>query len=204
MRKKISILILVLVILFSFTGCQRFSVSLNTVGKDNTTAKKISKAINENLASEKLQNYKLYSVNISTDTEGIGSAHLFYTNKLQQELQYSDIIVVEVDTRTGKINSVEDADFTKFGTEPYDAIVGGAPLEMQSWKKDSDQALAIAQNEFFGEDNFLYNYVQTSAVFEDGVCQYKIVFISFVNRLQYSCCVDGMTGAVISREISDL
>ncbi len=205
MKRKVFMLLLCAVMLFSLTACNRFSISLNTVGKDNTSAKKMAEVIQSELeGKEQKTDYSLYGVEMSMDTEDIGKAKLIYTNKLPQNLKYSDITVVTVDTRTGKIESVEDADFSTMGTTPYESIVDGAPLGLDTWKKDSDEALTIAQNTFYGEEDFVYNYAQISVSIKEEVRQYRVTFISFVNHLQYACSVDGMTGTVFDKEITEL
>ncbi len=203
MKKTILLILLCIAMLFSLSACRNFSISTNSVGKDNTSAKKMAKVIQTELESKK-ESFDLYGIEMTMDTEDIGKAKLIYTNKLPQNLKYSDITIVTVDTRTGKIEAVEDADFSKMGTTPYEYIVDGAPLGIENWKKDSDEALTIAQNTFFGEQDFIYNYVRVSSVIQNEICQYKVTFISFVNDLQYSCSVDAMTGAVFSKEITDL
>ena len=205
MKRTIFLILLCLAMLFSFTACSSFSISTNSVGKDNTSAKKMAEVIKADLeAKSENSNYTLYGIEMTMDTEDIGKAKLLYTDKLPQNLKYSDITVVTVDTRTGKIESVEDADFSTMGTVPYKTIVDGAPLGIGDWKKDSDEALAIAQNTFYGEQDFIYNYARLTAKIQDDVCQYEVTFISFVNDLQYSCCVDAMTGAVFAKEIEAL
>lgn len=205
MKRKVFLLLMCFVMLFSLTACSQFTLSLNSVGKDNTSAKKMAEAIRTELESkEQMADYSLYGIEMSMDTEDIGKAKLVYTDKLPQNLKYSDITIVTVDTRTGKIESVEDADFTTMGTAPYESIVDGAPLVLSAWRKDSDEALTIAQNTFYGEEDFVYNYVRISAVVLDEICQYRVTFISFVNHLQYSCSVDAMTGVVFNKEITEL
>lgn len=205
MKKRIFFIFLCIALMLTLTACSSFSISANSVGKDNTSAKKMAQVIQEEL-TKKDQNsdFVLYAIEMSMDTEDIGKAKLIYTDKLPQNLKYSDITVVTVDTRTGKIESVEDADFSQMGAAPYENIVDGAPLGIENWKKDSDEALTIAKNTFYSEENFVYNYVQISSVIQNEICQYKVTFISFVNNLQYSCHVDGMTGAVFGKEVNEL
>lgn len=205
MKKRVLLIALCMAVLFSLTACNRFSISVNTVGKNNTTAKKMAAVIEEDLLGEKGESaYRLYGIEMSMNTEDIGKAKLIYTDKLPQNLQYSDITVVTVDTRTGEIESMQEADFATMGATPYESIVDGAPLEISSWKKDSDEALSIARNNFYAEDDFIYNYVSVSAVIENEIALYRVDFISFVNHLQYSCAVDAMTGTVLTNEITEL
>ena len=205
MKKRVLFLSFMLVVVVLFSSCKSLDVSINTVGKNNTTAKKIAAQIEEDLTADKKENdYVLYGVDMSMDSEGIGKAQLFYTNKLPQDLKYSDITVVTVDTRTGKIDSVNDANFATMDVAPYEYVVNGAPLLLSEWKKDSEDARTVAENTFYGEENFVYNYVKISAAVVDELRQYEVTFISFVNRLQYTCHVDGMTGNVISSEITQL
>lgn len=205
MKKRLSLIAGLVLAVMLLSGCKSFSVSLRTVGKDNTSALKMARTINEDLYSDKKHsNYKLYAVNMAMDAEGIGTAQLIYTSKLAQNLKYSDITVVTVDTRTGKVESVKDASFASSGLAPYESIVHGAPLQMENWKKDSSDARTIAQNTFAGETNFVYNYITIYASVVNSVEQYEVTFISFVNQLKYVCVVDGMTGAVLSKEIMSL
>ncbi len=204
MKKRVLILTFFCIIAVLLTSCKSMSVSINSVGKNNTTAKKIATEIDKNLIEEGNTSYILYGIDMSMDVEGIGKAKLYYTDKLPQNLQYSDITVITVDTRTGKVDSVSDADFASFGAAPYDCIVNGSPIMMSQWKKDSDEARKIAENTFYGEENFVYNYVQVFASVKNEIQQYQVTFISFVNQLQYVCYVDGMTGAVISKDIMEL
>ena len=205
MKKRIFLGIICVTMLLSLCACNSFSISLNTVGKANTSAKKMAAVIEEDLLGEKEKsNYNLYGIEMSMNTEDIGKARLIFTDKLPQNLQYSDIMVVTVDTRTGEIESVSEADFSTMGATPYDSIVEGAPLQISSWKKDSDEALTIAQNTFYGEDDFVYNYVQISAVVKNEISQYNVTFISFVNHLKYTCAVDAMTGTVVYKDIVEL
>lgn len=205
MKRKIAFLSILLVVVLLFTSCKGLDISIGSVGKNNTTAKKIAAEIEKDLTGEdKTNNYVLYGVEMSMDYEGIGKAQLFYTDKLPQDLMYSDITVVTVDTRTGKIDSVGGADFATMGVTPYECIVDGAPLMLSEWKKDSEEARTVAENTFYGEENFVYNYVKISAGIVNELRQYEVTFISFVNNLQYRCCIDGMSGAVISSEITEL
>lgn len=205
MKKRVLCLLWVCITILMLTSCNNLSVSINSVGKDNTTAKRMAVEIEKDLTEEgKKNDYVLYAIEMSMDMEGIGKAQLIYTSELPQDLQYSDIFVVTVDTRTGKVDSVKDADFSSMGVTPYERIVDGAPLMITDWKKDSSDARTIAENTFYGEENFIYNYVQISAAVIDEIRQYEVTFISFVNHLQYTCFVDGMTGTVISKEISKL
>ena len=205
MKKKVFVSLICLCLMVTLSACSGFSISINTVGKYSTTAKKIAAVIEEDLLNEKGESkYRLYGIEMSMDTEDIGKAQLIYTDKLPQQLNYSDITVVTVDTRTGEVESVKSADFTTMGTTPYESIVEGAPLNISSWIKDSDEALSVARNTFYGEEDFVYNYVQVSAFIKNEISQYKVTFISFVNHLEYTCWVDAMTGTVIDKEITEL
>ncbi len=202
MKKRMIGIFLCTLIMITAVGCSSFSVSTNSVGKDNTTAKKMATVINEEIAdSKRSADYTLYGIEMSMDAEGNGKAHLIYTKVLPENLKYSDIRIVTVDTRTGKVDSVKSADFSLYGTAPYETIINGAPLQIESWKQDSGAALSAAQNTFSAEENFVYNYAQISAAVTDGIEQYKITFVSLVNHLQYISYVDGMTGTVLKKEI---
>ncbi len=205
MKKKILIFTFCLAMMLGLTACSTFSVSLKSVGKDGTGAKKMATAINEDIKSHKRGgDYVLYGIEMSMDTEGNGKARLIYTRKLMQELKYSDIMIVTVDMRTGRIETAKEADFATYGTLPYEIIVDGTPLMIESWKQDSSSALAVAQKTFFEEEDFVYNYVQVNARVKDGIGQYEITFVSLVKGLRYKCAVDGMSGAILSKEIEDL
>lgn len=205
MKKKCIAIFLIIITLFTMTGCKSFALSVKTVGKENTTAKKMASVIAENMAeSKRMKDYALYAIEMSMNNEGIGMAKLIYTNKLPQDLKYSDIMIVTVDTRTGKVVSTKEANFETSGTKPYEQIIHGAPLHMEDWKEDSESARTIAEHTFYSEENFVYNYVQISATYQEGVQQYEVVFVSLVNELQYICRVDGMSGTVLSKEIIDL
>ena len=205
MKRKIFVFILCLVTLLTVSGCSTLSLTLKSVGKDSTGAKKMATAINKDIKNRKrMGDYTLYGIDMSMDTEGNGKAHLIYTRKLLQELKYSDIMIVTVDTRTGKVESAKEADFATYGTLPYEVIVDGAPLMIESWKQDSTSAMAIAQKSFFEEDDFVHNYVQICTRVKDGIGQYDITFVSLVKGLRYECAVDGMSGAILKKEIKDL
>ena len=205
MKKRLTLILMCVAMLCMLVGCSSFSLSISSVGKDNTSAKRMAVAINEDISSgRRSSGYQLYGIDMSLNSEGIGTADLIYTKKLPQDLKYSDILIVSVDTRTGAINSVEDATFATHGTEPSETIVNGAPLQIENWKQDSGAALSTAQQTFFDEDNFIYNYALVHASVTDGIEQYRITFVSLVNHLQYICRIDAMSGAVLSKEIIDL
>ncbi len=205
MKKKLAFLALLVICVLMLTACNSLDLTINTVGKNNTSAKKIAAEIEKDMLAENPEsNYVLYGLEMSMDVEGIGKARLYYTDKLPQDLKYSDIKVITVDTRTGQIDSVSDADFLSMGTTPYSFIVNGAPAMLDDWSKDSEDARKIAENTFYGEENFVYNYVKISAAVLEEIRQYEVTFISFVNDTRYICRIDGMTGNVISKEIMEL
>ncbi|MBQ6947079.1 MAG: hypothetical protein IJN42_03440 [Clostridia bacterium] len=205
MKKRTALFTLIVIMVLCLTACKQLDVSINSVGKNNTSAKKIVAEIEKDLLAEDPKNpFVLYGLEMSMDIEGIGKTKLYYTDKLPQDLKYSDITVITVDTRTGHIDSVDAADFVSLETTPYEFIVDGAPAMLSDWAKDSDEARKIAENTFYGEENFVYNYVKISAFVKNGIRQYEVTFISFVNQLQYICRIDGMTGNVIFTDITKL
>ncbi len=205
MKKRNIILCLLLCAALLLSACKKLDITIGGVGKNNTTAKKIVTEIQKDLSAEDKENhFVLYGIDMAMDVEEIGKARLYYTDKLPQDLKYGDIRVVTVDTRTGEIDSISDADFYSMGASPYEYIVNGAPLMIEEWSKDSGDALKIAENTFYAQDDFVYNYVEISAMIKNGLRQYRVSFISFVNHLRYTCVVDGMTGGVISTDVTEL
>ena len=203
MKRFFSALLMSAVILVSFSGCSVFDTSKNSISKTSNTVATIYTALKENLELRGKKNYSLYGVKMTVNSENVGKYTYVYTNKRPDEMKYSDVLIVEVNNRTGRIEKCSAPDYAKYSTMPYDIIKSNMPIVPDSLYIDSDKAVSIAANAA-SRDDFVYNYVDLTLKYTDGRVLYNIGHISLVNNCIYKCTVDAMTGSITDIYTEDL
>ncbi len=201
--KRIISLLLVLMLLLSFCSCNIIKTDKNNIGKTSNTAVSIYAALKENFVLRKMEGYNLYGVKLLVNSENVGKYTYVYTDKRPDDMSYSDILVVEVNTLTGNIEKFSSPDYEEYSSEPYEMIKSAMPLDMTKFVIDSDVAMRKAADCHFG-NNFVYNYIETVILYENGMTVYDIDHISLVNNCIYNTVVDAMTGTVISSSVEEL
>ena len=203
MKKIISAALICLTVIFSFSGCDMLNGVKNNIGKTNNTVISVYDALKENLAERGKNGYKLYGARLVVNSENVGSYTYVYTDKRPDDMKYSDILIVEVNNRTGKIEKCSAPDWADYGTMPYELISSAMPLDPDGFAVDSDTAVknaALAHQ----ESSFVYNYVELTLCYKDGMPVYDIGHISLVNSCIYRSRVDVMTGDVINKSVEEL
>lgn len=201
--KKLICLSLICILLFSVCSCNIITTDKNTIGKAANTAVTVYTALEENFTLREMTGYSLYGIHLRVNSENVGTYTYVYTNKRPDDMSYSDILVVEVNNRTGRIEKFSSPDYETYAEAPYDMIKTAMPLDPSSFAVDSDAAMKTATKTHFG-NNFIYNYVDTRIVYENGAYIYDIDHISLVNNCVYNTVIDAMTGAVITSGVEEL
>ncbi len=202
MKKSISIL-LILITLICFSGCNIISTEKNTIGKTNDTIAAVYNALTENFKVRKKEGYSLYGARLLVNSENVGTYTFIYTDKRPDELKYSDILIVEVNNRTGRIEKFSSPEYSVYESMPYNVIKTAMPIDPSTFKIDSDAAVKIAIKAHSG-NNFHFNYVQTDLGYINGSTVYEIKHISLVNNTVFKTVVDVMTGTVVSTLVEAL
>lgn len=203
MKRLISLLLILTTVFICFCGCDLISNEKNTVGKSNNTIVAVHNALTENFALRKKEGYSLYGAGFVVNSENVGTYTFIYTDKRPDQLKYSDILIVEVNNRTGKIEKFSSPEFAKYGSMPYDIIKTAMPLDPASFKIDSDEAIKIAVKAHMG-NNFHYNYIEADVGYINGSTVYEIKHISLVNNSIFKTVVDVMSGTVVSSSVEEL
>ena len=202
MRKLVSAFLILLTV-FSLSSCNIIANEKNSIGKSGNTVITVYSALKENFALRKKKGYKLYGARLSVNGENVGTYTYVYTNKRPDETEYSDVLVVEVNNRTGRIEKFSAPEYENSGAWPYEMIQNAMPLDPASFAVDSDTAIKNAADAHKGED-FVYNYVELTLAYTDGKPVYKVGHISLVNECVYTSIVDVMTGAVTETSVEEL
>ncbi len=202
MKKFFSIL-LITVTIFCFSGCNIISTEKNNVGKSNNTMVAVYDALTENFKLRKKEGYLLYGVRLLVNSENVGTYTYIYTDKRPDELKYSDILIVEVNNRSGRIEKFSSPEYSVYQSMPYDVIKTAMPLNPSLFKIDSDDAVKIAAKAHMG-NSFHFNYIQADLGYINGSTVYEIKHISLVNNKVFKTVIDVMTGDVISTTVEAL
>lgn len=202
MKKSISILLIIVTVL-SLCSCNIFDTEKNTVGKTNNTIVSVYNALTENFKLRKKEGYILYGARILVNSENVGTYTFIYTDKRPDELKYSDILIVEINNRTGRIEKFSSPEYSVYESMPYNVIKTAMPINPSGFKIDSDAAVKIAIKAHNG-NNFHFNYVQTDLGYINGSTVYEINHISLVNNTVFKTIVDVMTGTVVSTSVEAL
>ena len=202
MKKTVSVLLIALLAV-TLCGCNFIGDGRNTVGKSNNTVMTVYTALKDNLASRGKDEYKLYGVRLVTNSENVGKFTYYYAAKRPDEMKYSDILVVEVNNRSGRIEKCSSPDYAEYGATPFEIVSTAMPIDPDSFGVDSGEALKNAARAHT-DGGFVYNYVELFVSYKDGAVVYDIGHVSLVNNCIYHSIVDVMTGAVISTSVEDL
>ena len=189
--------------LTSLCGCNFISTDKNTISKTANTAMTVYSALQENFVLRKAEGYTLYGIRMLVNSENVGKYTYIYTDKRPDDMSYSDILVVEVNNRTGRIEKFSSPDYATYADAPYEMIKTAMPVDPSLFAVDSDTAVKSAVNTHFGDD-FIFNYIDTRVVYQNGCYVYDIDHISLVNNCIYNTVVDAMTGTVISSSVEEL
>ena len=203
MKKILTFVLIITLSLSLLCGCNIFPNEKNSVGKAANTVITTYTALQENFALRKKSGYNLYGVKLSVDSENVGTYTYIYTDKRPDDMKYSDILVVRINSLNGKIEKFSAPEFEDYGTEPYEMIKSAMPLTLTSFAIDSDAAIKIASDHHFS-NNFIYNFLEIVVIYENGAPVYKIKHISLVNECIYYTVVDAMTGAVVTDAVEEL
>lgn len=202
MKRTVAI-VLIFTILISLCGCNIFPNSKNSISKTNNTVITVYNALLENFALREKTGYRLYGVSLTVNSENVGTYTYVYTDKRPDNMKYSDILIVEVNNRTGHIEKFSSPDYATYGDAPYKMIQTAMPLDPASFAVDSDKAMSNAAKAHYNDD-FIYNYVQLETVYTDGRVVYNVSHISLINECAYKTTVDVMTGDVLSAAVEEL
>lgn len=203
MKRLLCSAVAIITMLVSLCGCNIISTEKNTIGKINNTVMTVYNALLQNFELRKKENYDLYGVSVIVNSENVGTYTFIYTNKRPDELNYSDILVVEINNRTGKIEKFSEPDYAVYGQKPYDVIKTAMPIDPSAFALDSDAAVKLAAKTHQGE-KFLYNYIQTDVGYVNGQPVYDISHISLVYNCVYKTEINALTGSVISYSVEEL
>lgn len=201
--KKIVATLLICILLLTASGCDMIDNKKNSIGKTGNTVISVYNALVDNFALRKKEGYKLYGVNLVVNSENVGTYTYVYTDKRPDKLSYSDILIVEVNNRTGKIEKFSSPEYEKYKSEPYDMIKTAMPIDPSTFTIDSDVAIKNAAKAHSGA-GFIYNYIELDVLYTDGQPFYSIEHISLVNECIYKSLVDVVTGAVVKTSVEDL
>ena len=127
MKKSIVAILILVTILLSLSSCSipligDFFESENSLGKTNNTAVTIAAAMGEFLAAKKKEDSSLYGVELVLNSDGNGQVCLYYSQKKPAEAEYSDVLVAEVDSKTGHVERFSSAKYEKDGLLPYQLV----------------------------------------------------------------------------------
>lgn len=201
--KRIVSVLLILSIVFCLAGCSMLGESKNTVGKSNNTVMTVYTALKTYLASRGKGDYRLYGVRLVTNSENVGKFTYYYADKRPDAMKYSDILIVEVNNRSGKIEKCSSPDYAEYGAAPFEIVSTAMPIDPDGFRLDSEDAVKNAANAHT-DSNFVYNYIELYVQYKDGEVVYDIGHVSLVNNCIYHSVVDVMTGAVISTSVEEL
>lgn len=201
MKKAISVILILSCLITTLCSCDFSYIKNEGVGKTENTAISIYNAISEQMKSRGKQNYNLYGIRMRVNSENVGYFTYIYTNKRPDELKYSDILVVKVNTLTGKIEKFSSPEYDVYGSEPYDMIKSAMPIDPSEFGIDSSRAVKTASAANPGKE---YNYIDMSVTYKYGTPLYTVSFISLVDNCMYVTDIDAMTGTVINQSEEEL
>ncbi len=193
MKKKFFAIVTLVVMLLGMSSCSLIGTG-NSLGKTNNTAVTISKAMNGYLAKKKKENYSLYGIEMMLNSDSNGLVKLYYSAVPSEQVEYADIYVAEVDSKTGHVERFEKANYAKDGIIPYQFVKENDAFDAATLPVDSGKALSVATRAFSTTADFYYDYIQVRLVCVDGVEQYELRLISMLNDLVYCCNVDAVSG----------
>lgn len=202
MKKKFSLLALILAIVLCLSSCSipiigDFIQSDSSLGKTNNTAVAIAEAMKDYLKSKKKAHFSLYGMELILNNDGNGIVRLYYTGETPESAEYSDVYVAEVDSKTGHVERFERADYAKDGLTPYRMVREGVAFDAATLPIDSNKAISIGVKSFSSDLEFHYDYVQLTLSTVDSYEQYEIRYISMLNDIVYSCRVDAVSGKLL-------
>ncbi len=201
MKKRIALFLIGLLML-SATSCTipvigDFIESEESLGKTNNTAVTIAGAMKDYLKSQKKEDASLYGVELVLNSDGNGTVRLYYTQKAPEDAAYSDVLVAEVDSKTGHVGRFSSANYAKDGLAPYQLVRERDAFDGASLPIDSEKAVSLGVRAFSNHVEFHYDYVQILLSAPRGLEQYEIKFISMLNDTVYRCTVDAVSGTVL-------
>lgn len=203
--KRLFAILLSCILLLSLASCTipvigDFIESEESLGKTNNTAVTIAAAMKEYLKSQKKGDASLYGVELILNSDGNGAVRLYYTEKAPKDAAYSDVLVAEVDSKTGHVERFSPARYAKDGLAPYQLVRERDAFDGASLPIDSEKAVSLGVRSFSNHAEFHYDYVQILLSAPGGLAQYEIKFISMLNDTVYRCTVDAVSGAVLSSD----
>ena len=203
MKKRIFALLSAILLLLSLSSCtlpivSDFIDSEESLGKTNNTAVAIAGAMKDYLAYKKKSDLSLYGIEMILNSDGNGTVKLYYANELPEKVAYSDIMVAEVDSKTGHVERFSKADYAQDGLTPYQMVMECNAFDAASLPVDSGKAISAGVRAFSSNTDFHYDYVQMELTSTGLLEQYTIRFISMLNDTIYNCVVDAVSGTVVS------
>lgn len=203
MKKLVSALLITVSLMLCLCSCNTFSTDKNSIGKSSNTIKTVHSALLENFKLRKKTGYNLYGVSLVVNSENVGTYTYIYTNKNPKNIKNSDVLVVEVNNRNGKIEKFSAPDQSADGTVAVDTVKNGAVIDLSQLKIDSDEAVKTALKTHFGND-FHYNYVKVELNSQSGEQVYTVSHISLVYNTVFKTQINATTGDVISHGTEEL
>lgn len=209
MKKRVVASIIILLMMLSLSSCTipvigDFIESEDSLGKTNNTAVAIAGAMKDYLKSKKKDNASLYGVELILNSDGNGDVRLYYSEKAPEDAAYSDVLVAEVDSKTGHVSRFSKANYAKDGLSPYQLVKECDAFDAGTLPIDSEKAISLGVRSFSNDPEFHYDYVQILLSAPYGMEQYEVDFISMLNDKVYRCTVDGVSGSVLSVSSGEL
>ena len=203
MYKRVVAFLILISVSFALSSCKMIS-GKNSLGKTNNTAVTIADAMNDYLQKKNKGNYSLYGIESALNGDNNGIIKLYYSAVPSDKAAYTDILVAEVDSKTGHVERLGKANYAKDGLAPYEIVKENESFDAASLPIDSGAALSAATRTFSSEADFYYDYVQIKLICNEGLEQYEIRLISMLNDLIYCCNVDAVSGVALHWAIEPL
>ncbi len=207
MKRIIALLIILGLMLSVCCSCSLpiisdFIKSDESLGKTNNTAVAIAAAMDQYLIKKKKESLSLYGMELILNSDGNGTVKLYYAAKAPQDIEYTDLYVGVVNSKTGHVERFSKAKFEDDGILPYEMVKSGVPFSAANLPIDSEKAISVGSRKFSADSEFHYDYVQMKLSAPNGQEQYEIQYISMLNDKIYHCTVDAVSGTALASSVT--
>lgn len=201
MKKRVIALLMAAMLLLSLSSCSIPIIgdlfeSEESLGKTNNTAVTIAAAMKDYLKNKNKEGLSLYGLEMVLNSDGNGEVKLYYAEGSPDQVEYSEIRVAEVNSKTGHVERFSKADYAEDGLTPYQMVREYNAFDAASLPIDSEKAISMGVRAFSSDPDFHYDYVHIRLAAAGTLEQYELQFISMLNDTVYYCTVDAVTAAV--------